>query len=141
MYGFSPVCMRMWLFSWWFRLKDLSHCGQLYFLTPLWVCLWLKKLLVLAKVFQHKSQINCFTIFKLSPPLPTGNLAWLILITKTDHSLFFNFHLKFIFLNLKIYEDMNCDIHLITYKCNVWWSEQLYFHQLKLTLQQNFRFS
>ena len=61
--GFSPVWMREWVFKLASLLNDLLHCWQLY-LTPRWVCLWLDKLLLLAKVFQHKSQGSCFTIFK-----------------------------------------------------------------------------
>ena len=83
--------MRMWIFKWAFWLNDLSHCGQLYFLTrlwmrewvfkcsslanallhcwqlyfltPVWICLWLKKLPLLANDFGHTSQEYCWGIF------------------------------------------------------------------------------
>ena len=63
MYGFSSVWMRRCLFKLPFRLNDLLHCWQMYFLTVLWVCLWLKKLSRLANVFGHSSQDSCLDIF------------------------------------------------------------------------------
>ena len=48
--------MKEWIFKWPFWLKDLLHCEQLYFLTPLWVCLCCRRPLLLANVFGHWSQ-------------------------------------------------------------------------------------
>ena len=45
-------------------ILNKSHCGQLYFLTPLWICLCWKRLLLLANVFGHTSQDNSAYIFR-----------------------------------------------------------------------------
>ena len=77
--GFSPLWMREWVFKVSSLLNDLLHCGQLY-LTPLWVCLWLKRLPLLANVFGHTSQDNCFGILNyqlFSRPAISFDCLWL----------------------------------------------------------------
>ena len=61
---FSPVWMREWVFKLHFNQMTCYTCGQLNFLTQLWVCLWLKKLPLFANVFGHTLQDICFVIFK-----------------------------------------------------------------------------
>ena len=89
--GFSSLWTIEWVSKCWFKLNDLSHCGQLYFLTrlwmrewvfkcsslanallhcwqlyfltPVWICLWLKRLPLLANVFGHTSHENFWDIF------------------------------------------------------------------------------
>ena len=48
--------MREWVFKLPFWLNDLLHCAQLYFSTPLWICLWSLSPVLLANVFGHWSQ-------------------------------------------------------------------------------------
>ena len=61
---FSPVWMREWVFKLHLNQMTCYTCGQLNFLTQLWVCLWLKKLPLFANVFGHTLQDICFVIFK-----------------------------------------------------------------------------
>ena len=61
LWGFSPLWIRECVFI--FRLNDLLHCRQPYFLTQLWVCLWWWRPLQVANIFGHKSQGVCLGIF------------------------------------------------------------------------------
>ena len=44
--------------------NDFLYCGQLYFLTLLWVCLWWESPFLLVNLFRHKSQEISLDILK-----------------------------------------------------------------------------
>ena len=110
--------------------NDLSHCGQLYFLIPVWICLCLKRLLLLVNVFGHTSQENCWDIFY--------NLAF---------SVWRPFHIDVIHieknwitwpLSLFLPKKKNFSFHL-NYSC-IWIRKIFPFSCYPLVLWQSFQF-
>lgn len=55
-YGFSPECVRRWIFRLPFCVKRFPHCAHAYGFSPVWMRMWMLSVVLLTNDLPHREQ-------------------------------------------------------------------------------------